>query len=101
MTAAEFWSSEEEDEESGKEDEAAPLDLDSSDDEDDNLPHVNDVGALNFGVNYTMRDDFRKYIERFRNVTTSYTINETNCIRLLLVLRHTKASLDTFEQLKL
>ena len=98
LTAAEFWSSEEEDEESDEEDEAAPMDLDSSDDEDANLPHVNDVLALNNGLNYTMRDDFCKYIERFRNITTSYTIKETNCIRLLLVLRHTKASLDTFEE---
>ena len=30
LTAAEFWSSEEEDEESDKEDDAAPMDLDSS-----------------------------------------------------------------------
>ena len=88
LTAAEFWSSDEEDEESDEENEGVPMELDSSEDEDADLPHVNNVVALNNGVNYTMRDDFGKYVEHFRNITTSYSINETICIHLLLVLRH-------------
>ena len=58
LTAAEFWSSDEEDEESDEENEGVPMELDSSKDEDADLPHVNNVVALNNGVNYTMRDDF-------------------------------------------
>ena len=92
MTAAENWSSD-------QEEDALPMDMDNSEDEVSVDTNADEVMVVTEGVNCTLRDDFLQYVSKMTHNATSYTKREEVCIRLLITLRHTKASLDTYEEI--
>ena len=89
MTAAENWSSD-------QEEDALPMDMDNSEDEVSVDTNDDEVMVVTEGVNCTLRDDFLQYVSKMTHNATNYTKREEVCIRLLITLRHTKASLDTY-----
>ena len=92
VTAAEFSSEEENDEQ-------MPIDMDTDEENSVNSEANDAVLANAVAVDCTMRDAFRAYVDKLKQMTNAYTINEENCIKLLIALRHTKASLDTYESI--
>ena len=99
MTATENWSSNE-----GEDALPMNMDMDSSEDEvsvESNSVESNqdDVIVVTEGVNCTLRDNFLQHVSKLTHSATNYTAREEVCIRLLITLRHTKASLDTYEEI--
>ena len=76
-------------------------DSDESSDEDEdnfnNLPDLPEEDDDSLRPNEAIRADFLQYVEHAHENFGKFTANERNAVKLLLLLRRTKASLDTYE----
>ena len=73
ITAAEYSSEEEIDEQ-------MPMEMDTDEENSVNLEAIDAVPANAVGVDCTMRDAFCAHVDKLKQMTNAYNINEENCI---------------------